>query len=141
MTDQPIIYRPHSRYVLYAGVSLVMAVAFVWLLRNQYEGGAVFFLLVSLGAALWSVGNLLSRVEVDAVSLVVRLPLLPARRIDIRQLAEVTENGRFVPALVVLYYPLRADGLVDLDDLRSQTLPAVEDQADLLQFLQEKTPR
>jgi hypothetical protein len=140
MSDQPVIYRPHTRYVLYAGVSLVMAAAFVWLLWRQYEGGALLFLVVALGGAIWSVANLLSRVEVDATSLVVRVPLLPARRIDLRQLSEVTESGRFLPALVILYYPLRADGLVDLDDLHSQILPAVEDQADLLEFLQGKTP-
>jgi hypothetical protein len=141
MNDQPIVYRPHDRYVLYAGASLIMVAAFVWLLWRQYEAGALFFLIVAVGSSIWSVGNLLSRVEVEATGLIVRVPLWPARRIDWRQLSAVTEDGRFLRALVILYYPLRTDGLVDVDDLRSQILPAVENQSELLEFLQEKTPR
>lgn len=141
MSDQSVVYRPHDRYLIYAGVSLAMVVAFAWLLWHQYEAGALLFLLVAVGAAIWSVGNLLSRVEVDASSLIVRVPLFPERRIDWRQLSAVTQDGRLLPALTVLYYPTRADGLVDVENLRSQILPSLQNQSELLAFLQEKTPR
>jgi hypothetical protein len=66
--------------------------------------------------------------------------LAAPQQVQFRQLVEVSEEGRFQRVIVLLYHPLRSQGLVELDDLRSLALPALEAQTDLLELLQTRTP-
>ena len=134
-------YRPHSRYVLMAGIAVICVALLGWRLAERPDLGSLLFLGVALGLLFFALRGIGSRVEVDALGLTLFRPLLPPLRIHYRQLVEVTEEGRVQRVLVVLYYPLAADGLLDLDDMRSQALPALEDQTELLSLLQTKTPR
>ena len=68
-------------------------------------------------------------------------PLAQPLQVQFRQLAEVSEEGRLQRVILLLYHPLCADGLVDLDDLHSLALPALEEQTDLLEILQARTPQ
>ena len=82
----------------------------------------------------------MSRVEVDDRGLTLLQPLASPQQVQYRQLAEVSEEGRLQRVILLLYHPLRPDGLLDLDDLRSLALPALEEQSDLLEILQARTP-
>ena len=136
-----MIYRPHSRYVLMAGIAAICIALLGWRLAGRADLGSLLFLGVALGLLFFALRGIGSRVEVDALGLTLFRPLSPPLRIHYRQLVEVTEEGRVQRVLVVLYYPLAADGLLDLEDVRSQALPALEDQSELLSLLQTKTPR
>jgi len=136
-----MIYRAHSRYVLMAGIGAICSALLGWRLLPRYDLGTALFLLVALALLLFALRGLGSRVEVDSIGLTLFRPLSAPLRIQYRQLVEVTEEGRVQRVLVLLYYPVADDGLLDLEALRSQALPALEDQAELLSVLQTKTPR
>ena len=136
----PAIYRPHARYVLITGIAALSVLALVWLLLRQLELAGVLFLFFAAGLLFFAGRSLLSRVEVDDHGLALVRPLVMPLRVQFRQLAEVSEEGRLQRVILLLYHPLRPDGLVDLDDLRSLALPALEAQSDLLEILQARTP-
>lgn len=141
MTTSPSIFRPHARYVLITGVAVFSVVTLLWLLLQRLELASVLFLLFAAGLLFFAVRSLLSRVEVDEHGLTLVRPLARPLRVQFRQLAEVTEEGRLQRVILLLYHPLRSNGLVDLDDLHSLALPALEEQSDLLEILQSRTPR
>ena len=136
-----LIYRPHPRYVLMAGIAAVCLALLGWQLLGRADLGLLLFFGVALGLLFFALRGIGSRVEVDALGLTLFRPLSPPLRILYRQIVQVTEEGRLQRVLVVLYYPLAADALLDLDGVRSQALPALDDQAELLDLLQTKTPR
>ncbi len=133
------IYRPHARYVLMAGVSAICALLLGWFSLATLDFAALFFLAVAVLLLLAALRSLGSHVALDAQGLTLVRPLAKPLRIQFRQLAEVTEEGRLQRVILLLYYPLRADGLVDLDALAGQSLPALEEQAELLELLEAKT--
>ena len=137
---EPAGYPPHPRYLLYLVVALGACIYLGWLFLRAPEWTYLFFIALCVASAAWAAWNLGTAVATDASSIVVRTPLGRARRVDYRQFAEVAPGGRFLPTLVVLYYPLRADGLLDLDELRSLHLPATEARDELLADLQKRTP-
>jgi hypothetical protein len=140
MTTSPTIYRPHSRYVLITGIAALSLVALVWLLLQRLELAGVLFLFFAAGLLFVGVRSLLSHVEVDEHSLTLVRPLARPLQVQFRQLAGVSEEGRLQRVILLLYHPLQPDGLVDLDDLHSLALPALEEQLDLLETLQARTP-
>lgn len=133
-------YRAHPRYVLFAGVAGICVALFGWWLLQGYDLGTLLFLCIGLGLLFTTLRSAGSRVEADALGLTLFRPLAPPLRIHYRQVAQATEEGRIQRVIVVIYYPLGADGLVDLDTVRSQALPALEDQVELLHVLQTKMP-
>lgn len=135
-----ITFRSHPRYVLLAGIAVVCVALLGWWLLSNTDLTTIVFFAVALVLLLVSLRGIGSRVEVDAVGLTLFRPLAQPLRIQYRQLAQVTEEGRVQHVLVVLYYPIAADGLMDLETLNSVALPALEDQMELLQVLQTKTP-
>jgi hypothetical protein len=134
-------YRTHSRYLLMAGIAAVCVVLLVWQLLQGVDLAALLFLGVAVALLLVALRGIGSRVEADAAGITLLRPLARPLRIQYRQLIQATEEGRVQRVLVVLYYPLGADGLLDLQALRSQALPALEEQMELLTVLQTKTPR
>jgi hypothetical protein len=139
-TTTAATFRPHARYVLIAGIALLSVAALLWLLWRELDLAGVLFLLFAVGLLFFALHSLRSRVEVDEHALTLFRPLAPPLQVQFRQLAEVSEEGRFQRVILVLYYPLRPDGQVELDDLRSLALPAVEEQTELLELLQARTP-
>jgi hypothetical protein len=136
-------YRVHPVYLLLAGVAAICVAALGWRLLGGYDLGTALFFCLGLGLLLLTLRSAGSRVEADALGLTIFRPLAAPLRIQYRQIAEVTEEGRLLrlmQVIVVLYYPLAEDGLVDLDALRSQALPVLENQLELLHVLQTKTP-
>jgi hypothetical protein len=134
-------YRAHPRYVLLAGIGAVCVALLGWVLLRGYDLSVLLFFAIAAALLLLALRSSASRVEVDAAGLTLLRPLAPPLRIQHRQLVQATEEGRVQRVIVVLYYPLGEDGLVDLESLRSQALPALEDQTELLHVLQTKTPR
>jgi len=134
------VYRPHPRYMLMIAIALICAFALGWMLLRSFDWGTLIFLAFAAGLLVIALSSLFSRVEVEDQGIRLARPLLPDIAISYRQLSEVTEEGRLQRVILILYHPLRDDGLVDLDDLRSQALPALEEQAELLELLQAKTP-
>jgi hypothetical protein len=139
-TANSTIYRPHARYVLITGIAALSVPALLWLLLQRIELASVLFLFFAIGLLFFAVRSLFSRVEVDDHGLMLVRPLGKPLRVQFRQLAEVSEEGRMQRVIILLYHPLRPDGLVDLDDLHSLALPALEAQLDLLETLQARTP-
>src|SRR4051794_26764263 len=90
----PAIYRPHARYVLITGIAALSVLALLWLLLRRLELASVLFLLFAVGLLYFAVRSLLSRVEVDAQGLALVRPLVKPLRVQFRQLAEVSEEGR-----------------------------------------------
>lgn len=139
-----VTYRAHPVYLLLAGLAAACVILLGWRLLGGYDLGTVLFFCLGLGLLLLTLRNAGSRVEADALGLTLFRPLAAPLRIQYRQMAQVTEESRFqrtMKVIVVLYYPLGATGLVDLEDLRSQALPALEDQTELLHVLQTKMPQ
>ncbi|MBW7881105.1 MAG: hypothetical protein H3C34_00460 [Caldilineaceae bacterium] len=133
-------YRPQPRYLLLAGAGLLAAALCGWSLWQNFDLFLLFFLAGSLLATFWFGAQLFSRIQTDDRSITLRR-LGGQRRIEYRQLSDAGEAGRLIRGLVLLYHPLRDDGLVELDELRSLMLPAVENQEVLLQRLEERMPR
>lgn len=134
-------YRPHPRYALIAGIAGISILALLWLLWRRLELGSLLFLIFAAGLLVFALRSIFSRVEVDARGLTLVRPLSPPLSVQFRQLVEVSEEGRFQRVLLLLYHPLRPDGLLDLDDLRSVALPALDDQPELIELLQARTPQ
>jgi hypothetical protein len=146
MTDSPTTptgsqttYRPHARYVLITAIAALSIPALIWLLLRGVDLAGVLFLIFAAGLLFFALRGLLSRVEVDNRGLTLLQPLARPQQVQYRQLAEVSEEGRLQRVILLLYHPLRPDGLLDLDDLCSLALPALEEQSDLLEILQART--
>ena len=139
-TEGPTTYRPHARYVLITAVAALSIPALIWLLLRGVDLAGVLFLLFAVGLLFFAVRGLLSRVEVDERGLTLLQPFASLQAVQYRQLAEVSEEGRLQRVILLLYHPLRPDGLLDLDDLRSLALPALEEQSVLLEILQARAP-
>ena len=52
----------------------------------------------------------------------------------------VSTSGRAGNALILLYHPDRGDGMLDLDDVRSLVLPALDEQDALQSYLEAQVP-
>jgi hypothetical protein len=136
----PPNHQPVSRYAVFAGLSLAAAALFGWATLRANDPIDMLFLVASLAGVAWYGSQLITRISVESDALVVREPWR-RRRIEFRQLIDVSEAGRALKRIVVAYHPLQADGLVNLDAVRTYTLPAVNFQDELLQLLQHHTPR
>lgn len=133
-------YRPVERYALLGGAGVLAALFCGWALWRQFDWVTLIFLFGCLFAAASFGMQLLARVEVDGGGLQLVTPMT-ARRIEFRQLDSATEAGRLLRVIVVTYHPLLENGLLDLDDLRSVMLPAVNRQYELLELLQQHAPQ
>ena len=145
MPDSRTIYAVHVRYWVGAALSLLLVGLFGWELgraarHGTVEIGTLLFSALSVGLLLRNAWFAFSRVEVDAEQVTLHRPLLPARRVIYRQLADVYEEGRRGKAILLTYHPRRADGLYDLDDLETLALPAVTDHDALYAMLAAQTP-
>ena len=132
-------YRPVERYAFLGGAGLLAALFCAWALWRQFDWITLLFCFGCLFAAASFGSQLLARVELDAAGLRLVSPFA-RRRVEFRQLDSATEAGRLLRVIVVTYHPLAPNGLLDLEDLHSVTLPAVNQQYELLAMLQARAP-
>lgn len=131
-------YAAHPKYWLLTGIWAGLAVLFLWQLRRGSDTGALLFLLIALGLTVWYGRNLMSRVTLEDRRLRLHRPFVPDAVVEFRQLAAVGEEGRFGQSILLHYHPLRGDGLLELDEIRSLALPALVNQVGLLALLNEQ---
>jgi hypothetical protein len=131
-------YPATSRYALLTGAGGLAALLCAWSLTRQFDWITLIFLCGCLFAAFSFAVQWRSMVELDPKGFWLRSPLR-TQRVEFRQLDGAVEAGRMARGIVVTYHPLHANGLLDLDDLHSVTLPAVEQHAELLALLVAKS--
>lgn len=128
-------------YAASALLCSVLALPFFWQLARGFEPGALLFALICLGIGLWQWRAFRTQVATEGDRLVIHAPLSSTRRIEFGQLLDVVQEGRVNPTLLIMYHPRAADGRIDLDDVQTVTLPALQEQSTLLERLEGYVPR
>ncbi len=134
------VYRPDARYSLFSVLTGALSILFAWSLSREFDWGSAFFLVACAISALWLASNAFSSVEVTGAGLTLHRIGRSQIQIEHRQLAAVHQTGRFLNVIVVMYHPKQANNLLTLDALENLTLPAVNGQASLLNFLEARVP-
>jgi hypothetical protein len=134
-------FSPHPLYRWLTLGCLLLTGLLGWSLVTVITAEEFFFFILSATICLWFGNSFLSQVHVDEKTVEVRSPLHGVQRVEFRQLVSVTETGRFIQALSLLYYPRQTNGLLDLDHIQHLLLPAVVDQATLLTAMEARIPQ
>ncbi len=153
-------FRVHPLYYLLVAFSVLLLLLLGRALWEMVTTGVLLFFGIAIVAILWFLSALGTRVHLlpteMAIQMPMRFPLLPPlctqlrtspvnatevfdRRttctIDYRQLYSIDESGRFLTVLTILYYPKEQDGLLDLTQIATITLPLMRNQQTLRQRL------
>ena len=128
-------FRPSTRYALYFIVTTTVVLLFMVSLFARFDWGSLFFLGVGLVGMGWSGDQLLSRIDLDVTELRFRQLWRQPKQVAFRQMDSLHIAGRLFSVPVIAYHPLETDGLLDLQDLLTLTLPAVEEQELLIHLL------
>ena len=128
-------YTGHNLYRLLTALCLLLAALFGWQLINRWDWGALLFLGVALWSALRCFRLMASKVEIAADRVRVRVPGATPHEVEFRQFAAIYEEGRGLKSILLLYHPRRADGLFELDQELTLSLPAVNEHDALFQAL------
>ena len=136
----PNLYPAHRIYQFLALIGVAVALLFVWTLARDFEWMTFLFFAVAVTFSFINLRWMFTRAELTPSGLTLHEPLNDAVHVDFRQMVAVYEAGRVVPGVSLVYYPLRANGLVDMDDARSLFLPALERQDELLSVLSREIP-
>jgi len=139
MTDTPV-YLPRTTYRLFAAGGAAVALLFLREILNGFSLPSLFFLLGAIAFALIHVRWALMRLELTADGVTVRAPMQATMQIQFRQMITCEEAGRFMPGVSLVYWPVSTEGIVEMDVPRTQFLPAVARQEELLATLQERMP-
>ncbi len=139
MTDAPV-YLPRTTYRLFAAGGAAVALLFLREILNGFSLPSLFFLLGAIAFALIHVRWALMRLELTADGVTVRAPMQATMQIQFRQMITCEEAGRFMPGVSLVYWPVSTEGIVEMDVPRTQFLPAVARQEELLATLQERMP-
>ncbi len=139
MTDAPV-YLPRTTYRLFAAGGAAVVLLFLWELLNGFSLPTLFFLVGAIAFTLIYARWALMQLELTADGVTVRAPLQATQQIQFRQMIICEEAGRFMPGVSLVYWPVSADGIVDTEVPRTQFLPAVARQEELLAALQERIP-
>ena len=139
MTEAPV-FLPRTTYRLFAVGGAAVVLLFLWEILNGFSLPALFFLLGAIGFTLIHVRWALMQLELTAGGMTVRAPLQAPLQLQFRQMITCEEAGRFMPGVSLVYWPVSADGIVETDVPRTQFLPAVARQEELLAALQERIP-
>ncbi len=139
MTDAPV-YLPRTTYRLFAAGGAAVALLFLREILKGFSLPSLFFLLGAIAFALIHVRWALMRMELTADGVTVRAPMQATMQIQFRQMITCEEAGRFMPGVSLVYWPVSAEGIVEMDVPRTQFLPAVARQEELLVALQERIP-
>ena len=128
---------------------LLLLLLLIYALTDGFTWGVLLFLLIAAVALAWFISAVGTSVQLTDDALTVARPLRtliapgqPATQsVTYRQLIGVEESGRFLATITLLYYPLGAGGLLDLDRIASLTLPIVVDQTTLRDRLEAVVPQ
>ena len=142
----PTTFRPSPTYVAVAGAAALFSTIFAATAAQGLRAGGtvpltdLFFCAVALLIGVWALRWLLSKVHLGINHIALQAPLTGTNVIEFRQLSSVSRGGRLGSTITVLYHPLRENGTVELDEVRSLILPSVRDQAALFAALEEHVP-
>ena len=143
-------FRAHPIYYALAGGTLLLLMLLGWDLWQNPTAGAFLFVAIVLVAMLWFVFALDVHVALAPSELTVHRSYSRAftgftqpapETIAYRQLISAEPSGRFLSTLTLLYYPMQSDGLLDLEQVASTTLPLMTNQSDLLERLEAVIPQ
>lgn len=115
----------HHIYRLLTALCVLLALLFAWQLYNRWDWGALLFFGVAVWSAVRCVILMSSSVEVGKDRVRVLAPGASTREVEFRQLVAVYEEGRGLKSILLLYYPRGENGLIQSDEQRSLSLPAV----------------
>ena len=139
MAEAPV-HLPRPVYRFFAAGGAAVAALFAWEVVREFSLPTLFFLLAAVGFASVNLRWALMRLKLTAYGVTVHAPLQSPRHVPFRQMISCVEAGRITPGLSLVYWPVNADGLVDMDAPRTLFLPAVARQAELLAALEERIP-
>lgn len=134
-------YTPHLLYRVLAGIGAVVVVLLSIQAWRTPEPAGWFFPVLGVAVLLHFLRLAATRVTLDTHGIRVERPGAQPRTLAYRQLADIHEEGRGLRSLLLLYHPRRADGMIEPDELRSLALPALADQAALMQQLTDRMSR
>ncbi len=132
------LYRPQRSYTLMAYAGALVALLFAWEVGRNFAWPTLFFFVIALAFAAANLRWATTQVELTPTGLTCHRRFAAPLHIDFRQIVTVTQAGRMTTGITLIYYPLAANGLIDLDDPRSLFLPAMERQDELLAIVQQK---
>ncbi len=139
MTDAPV-YLPRTTYRLFAAGGAAVVLLFLWELLKGFSLPTLFFLVGAIAFTLIYARWALMQLELTADGVTVRAPFQATQQIQFRQMIICEEAGRFLPGVSLVYWPISADGIVETKIPRTQFLPAVARQEELLAALQAGIP-
>ena len=134
--SEPQIYQPRRSYTGMAYGGALVALLFAWEVGRSFAWPTLFFLVIAMAFAAVNLRWAVTQVELTPAGLTCHRPFATPLHIDFRQIVAVAEAGRMTNGISLIYYPLAANGLIDLDNPRSLFLPAVERQDELLAIVQ-----
>jgi hypothetical protein len=130
-----MIYPIHPLYRIFALLCVLLTVVFGWQLRAGLDWGTLFFMGVTTFLTLRYLRLVASRVKLDGDRVRLYMPLMPVQEVEFRQLSAVNEEGRGLKSILLLYHPRAETGLLDADDVRTLSIPAVYAHEELLSAL------
>ena len=133
--NHPVIYPVHPLYRVFALLCVLLTGVFGWQLRAGLDLGTLFFMGVTFWLTLRYLRLVASRVELEADRVRLYMPLMPVQEVEFRQLSAVNEEGRGLKSILLLYHPRAETGLIDADDVRTMSIPAVYEHEELLSAL------
>lgn len=138
--SNPRLYPAHRLYSLMTIVGIGVALLFAWTLTNRFDWFDLIFFVVASLFALINLRWMFTRGELTPSGLTLHEPLTGPTHIDFRQMVAVFEAGRMLPGVSLVYYPLRENGLLEMDEPHTLFLPAMERQDELLAVLNHEIP-
>lgn len=152
-------FRAHPIYILLTLLLLILAGLLVWGMRDAVTLGELLFLGITLTAAGYFIVALTTSLTLAESAIHLHYPLRLWRsrastqshaspvdrpegdqQIAFRQLISVERAGRLLPVLTLLYHPIQANGLVDIDQIAQVTLPMVANGDELQERLEAVVP-
>lgn len=134
------LYPARRIYQIFALIGLVMTLLFVWTLSQTFDWLTLLFMVSTAFFMMVNARWMLMRAELTPSGLTIHGPFDQTTHIDFRQMAEVHEAGRMAPGVGIVYYGLAENGLIEMDELQTIFLPALEDQQEFLQILRNEVP-
>ena len=147
--SETVHYPTSPRYKILVGAGFTLSLLLGWETVRAFTGGGdgdvpwgtLFFLVITLGITTWYGREMLSIVRLSPDALEVTRRPGTTRIVEFRQMVSVSDAGRLGGrSITVVFYPLEADGLVDLDGADSLIVPEVDDHDGLLDALEARVP-
>jgi hypothetical protein len=136
----PRIYQTHRIHLILALIGMAVSLLFAWTLLESLDWMAILFLVAAIAFALVNLQRMFMRVELTPSGITLHDPFAAPRHVEFRQMVTVSEAGRIRPGVSVVYYPVRANGLVDMEEPYTLFIPALNRQDELLAILRREIP-